>query len=288
MSGTAQVAIASTDIELTVLPRIGARMHSLRVRGRELLRSPANPAQHASNPFFWGGFVMAPWCNRLEPGPVRVDDRTVDLPVNFRDGSAIHGQVYAAQWQQTGDSSFTTEGGGSGWPWRYRVEAQYAIAESRVSITLGLHNLSEESMPGGVGIHPWFPWPVEARLDCALTYGSNTQPFDLPVPVSGDLDVRGREALAEGVDSTWTQAGDPPVELWWPQDGIHATMRAAFAGLHVTAANATDVHAIAVEPQTHAPQGLTRLLDKQPGALAWIAPGQALLLPVTIDFDWTS
>jgi galactose mutarotase-like enzyme len=65
-------------------------------------------------------------------------------------------------------------------------------------------------------------------------------------------------------------------------------MRAQYPGLHVTAANASDVQAIAVEPQTHAPQGLRRLLNGEPGALAWIQPGDELELPITIDFDWTS
>jgi galactose mutarotase-like enzyme len=143
-------------------------------------------------------------------------------------------------------------------------------------------------MPGGIGIHPWFPLPVEARIDCALSYGSNTAPLPAPEPVSGDLDVRTRQPLGRGVDSTWTQAGDPPVELWWPGRGLHAQMRAQYPGLHVTAANASDVQAIAVEPQTHAPQGLRRLLNGEPGALAWIQPGDELELPITIDFDWTS
>ena len=130
--------------------------------------------------------------------------------------------------------------------------------------------------------------PVEARIDCALTYASNAAPLATPETVSGDLDVRTRQALANGVDSTWTRASDPPVELWWPDFGLHAQMRAPYPGLHVTAANASDIQAIAVEPQTHAPQGLTRLLNGEPGALAWIKPGEALALPITIDFDWTT
>lgn len=283
-----RVVLGNADVELTVLPSLGARMHSLRVEGQELLRSPVDPGEHSTNPFFWGGYVMAPWCNRLVPGPLVLGNRTVDLSPNFPDGSAIHGQVYISQWQQTGDSTFAIEGGGAGWPWRYRVEAEYAVGGDRVFISLRLRNLSDDPMPGGIGIHPWFPLPVEARIDCALSYGSNTAPLPAAEPVSGDLDVRTRQPLGSGVDSTWTQAGDPPVELWWPGRGLHAQMRAQYPGLHVTAANASDIQAIAVEPQTHAPQGLRRLLNGEPGALAWIQPGDELELPITIDFDWTS
>lgn len=288
MAKVEEVVLRDAEIELTVLPGLGARLHSLRVRGVELLRSPGDAAEHGRDPFFWGGYVMAPWCNRLAPGPIDMRGRTVDLAPNFRDGSAIHGQVYAAQWVHTGASQCAIEREGDGWPWRYRVEAEYLVEERRVAITLRLRNLDDSPMPGGIGIHPWFSWPVEARIDGALSYGSNLEPLPEPVPVSGDLDLRSRQALAEGIDATWTDATDPPVELWWPGHGLHAQLRASFSGLHVTAANASDLQAIAVEPQTHAPQGLGRLLRGQPGAMAWIEPGDDLVLPITIDFDWTT
>ena len=43
--------------------------------------------------------------------------------------------------------------------------------------------------------------------------------------------------------------------------------------------------AIATEPQTHAPQGLRRLLSGEPGALTLIAPGEAIELPITFEFS---
>lgn len=150
------VQLTGGDIELTVLSGAGARMHGLRVRGRELLRRPDDPAQHLHDPFFWGGYVMAPWCNRITPGPVEVGTRRVDLHDNFRDGSAIHGQVYVAPWSQVADTAFAIEREGAGWPWRYRVEIEYAVTGARLAVTLRLRNLSDDQMPGGIGIHPCF------------------------------------------------------------------------------------------------------------------------------------
>src|SRR4051812_27625150 len=106
MTQLSTVRVANDDIELLVVPGAGARIHSLRVAGNGLSRPPADLREHLDDPFYWGGFVMAPWCNRLVPGPVQFRDKTVDVPVNFKDGTAIHGQVYAAPWQQTGDGAF--------------------------------------------------------------------------------------------------------------------------------------------------------------------------------------
>ena len=284
MSHGPEILVRSDDIELTILPDAGARLDGLRVHGRELLRRPIDPAEHEREPFFWGAYVMAPWCNRLTPGPVEFGDRVVDLQPNFNDGSAIHGQVYAVQWEQTGDSSFAVEREGDGWPWRYRVEADYSVERLRVAVTLRLRNLADAPMPGGIGLHPWFPVPVDVRIASDLTYGNATSSAVEPRPVEGDLDLRQRGAIAEGVDATWKDPSETAFELWWP-DGLHATVRAPFPTLHVVAAYAPERGAIAVEPQTHAPQGLRRLVDDEPGAMTRIDPGGEIVLPITIDFD---
>jgi aldose 1-epimerase len=261
-------------------------VHSLRVRGHDLLRTPTDAAERAADPFFWGGFVMAPWCNRITPGPVTVGARVVDLPVNFQDGSAIHGQVYAAPWQQAAESSFVIARDGAGWPWPYRVEIDYAVDGAQLSIVQRLFNLADEPMPGGIGLHPWFPTPVEIAIHSDATYGSNKDSSVEPRPVMGDLDLRSRTAMAAGVDAAWTDPGDPPVELWWPEYRLHAAMRAPFPTVHIVAAYAPERGAIAVEPETHAPQGLRRLLNGEPGGMTMIEPGEHIELPITLAFDF--
>lgn len=285
MSQTEQVLVAGDEIELTILPSFGARLHSLRVRGRELLRTPEDAATYEREPFFWGAYTMAPWCNRITPGPVEVGGRTVDLQPNFEDGSAIHGQVYDANFAQIADGAFAIDTGGQGWPWRYRVETAYAVVgRSTVTITQRLRNLDDEPMPGGIGLHPWFPTPVEVRVNSDQTYGSAKDSSVEPEPVTGDLDLRERGSIAQGVDATWAEPGDPPFELWWP-DGLHASVRAPFPTLHIVGAYAPERGAIAIEPETNAPQGLRRLLNGQPGALTLIDPGEEIVLPIEITFD---
>jgi aldose 1-epimerase len=287
MNQTEEVLVRADEIELTVLPALGARLHSLKVRGRELLRSPGDLGAHEREPFFWGAYTMAPWCNRITPEPVTVSGRVVDLQPNFEDGTAIHGQVHAAPWERIGDASFAIERAGNGWPWRYRVEIGYAISGRRLAITQRLRNLDDAPMPGGIGWHPWFPTPVELRVNSAMTFGNATALSVDPEPVAGDLDLRQRTPMAVGVDATWAQPEDPAFELWWP-DGLHAGVRAPFPTLHVVGAFAPQRAAIAVEPQTNAPQGLQRLLDGQPGALAMIEPGAEMVLPIEMAFDLPS
>ena len=74
-----EVVIADGPLEVVVLPEAGARLHRLRAFGHDVLRTPDDPATHLGDPFFWGAYVMAPWCNRIEARPTAVGSRQVDL-----------------------------------------------------------------------------------------------------------------------------------------------------------------------------------------------------------------
>jgi aldose 1-epimerase len=285
LAATEEISFRSSDIELTVLPGYGARLHRLRVFGHDLLRTPADPREHERDPFFWGAFVMAPWCNRLTTGPMEIGGRVVDLRSSFADGTAIHGHVYATPWQADARGHFRTEGGDDGWPWRYATSLDVAVDDHAVRLEQTLTNLSDGPMPGGLGIHPWFVGHVRIAIHADLVYPSNHPSDPEPRAVEGELDLRRPTEMAVGVDATWPQVSDPAVDLWWPEAGLHCVMRVLSVTPHVVAANPGNRAAIAVEPETHAPQGLRRLVDGSPGALTLLAPGEDLRLTSVLEFE---
>ena len=107
MTPSEPLVLRSDEMEVVVLPEQGARLHRIRAFGHDLLRTPDDVDAHAADPFFWGAYVMAPWCNRARTGPMAVAGRTTDLVSNFPDGTAIHGQVYARPWELAGDGWLT-------------------------------------------------------------------------------------------------------------------------------------------------------------------------------------
>jgi aldose 1-epimerase len=282
-----QLVFSSAHLEISVLPSLGARLHRLRAFGHDALRTPDDPRTHAVDTFFWGAFVMAPWCNRLATGPVKVGNRTVDLGANFADGSAIHGQLYAAPWRQTADAEFTILGGGNGWPWTYSCSLAIEVTDDQVRLDQRLTNMADDPMPAGLGLHPWFIDPVSIAIDAERVYGSNIDSPATASKVSGSLDLREPQPMAIGTDATWVPKSAMPVQLHWPTAGLRATMMATAPSLHVVAANLGN-GAIAVEPQTHAPDGLRRLLRREPGGLQLLDPGQELRLTTVLAFELAS
>lgn len=280
-----QLTFASEEVEAVVLPEVGARLHRLRAFGHDLLRTPDDVTTHVREPFFWGSYVMAPWCNRVESGPVQMGRQQVLLDSNFPDGTAIHGQVYEREWKVRGDGTLAVEAGGEGWPWEYEVIQRIEARPRALRIGLEITNLSEGPMPAGLGIHPWFRRPVLVAIRGAAVFSPNSETPARPAPVGGATDLRELGEMAPNLDATWTQLDDPPVELRWPVIGIAATMTVRAPSVYVVAASPADLGATAVEPQTHAAQGLRRLIGGEPGALANLESGATLNLDVTLEFD---
>ena len=152
-----------------------------RVRPRPV-RTPSDPSTHVGDPFFWGAYPMAPWCNRLVAAPIALGGRTIDLPANFPDGTAIHGQVYDRSWHVDDGWMWIDGGGGDGWPWRYRVDLQVSVDGGHVGLDYALMNQDREAMPAGLGIHPWFRGPVDVAIHGDRVFPSNTGTIVDPEP----------------------------------------------------------------------------------------------------------
>lgn len=286
MTGSIEIVrIGDGAIEVEVMPAIGARLHRLRVDGRDLLRTPPDVARHRADPWFWGSYPMAPWCNRIAAGRTTVLGRELDLPPTFPDGSAIHGQVSQARWTQIDDSSFRIRAGGDGWPWPYEVQQDVAVRGRAFELRLRLVNLADEAMPAGIGIHPWFRRPVRVAIRADAAYRSYAATDAEPEPVAGRFDRRALTELPDGLDACWTRLAEPPVVLEWPDGGVRATIETLPPAPYVVAASPAEIDAVAVEPQTHAPAGIRRLVNGEPGALTVLDPGEALAMTVRISFE---
>ena len=285
MAGFEELVIASDRIQATLLPGVGGRLHALRVDGQDLLRTPAAASRHAREPFHWGAYPMAPWCNRIAPGETVVGGRRIALEPNFEDGTVIHGQVFLAPWDVAGDGRLAVSGGGDGWPWTYTVTLDLAVTESALELRYRLLNTSDDPMPAGLGLHPWFRKPLAVRIPADRAYRTNIDQPAHAEPVGGPFDLRQLGEMPSDLDATWTDLTEPLVELHRVDLGVGVRLEFSRTATYVVAASPASLGAVTVEPQTHAPDGLGRLLRGEPGALEWLDPGAALELDMRLVVD---
>lgn len=282
-----EVVLRSDALEVVVLPEAGARVHSIRVHGYELLRTAVDSAVHLDDPFYWGGYHMIPWANRLDPGPQQILGQRVHLRRNHPDGSAIHGLEYAARWEHVDAGRFQISGGqgATGWPWTYDAAIVYGLDGATLTIDYALTNTAERAMPAGLGFHPWFRTPSTLQIPSAWVFADNNDPAVRPSPVTGALDLREPAPVAVGTDACWVDLTEPAVTLAWDDLGLQLTMAADDPAIVAVAARLSEIDAVAVELQTHAPAGVRRLLNAERYAMHALAPGDTLRLRLTLAFS---
>lgn len=284
MTGPEPLVLRSEELEVELLPEVGCRIHRLRAFGHDLLRTPEDPDEHRRDPFFWGAYPMAPWCNRMPPGPNVAGGRTIDLPSNFGDGSVIHGQVSSRPWQREGDGTLRVTGGGAGdgWPWEYEVRLAASVSGADLRMDYSLENRSDAPMPAGLGLHPWFRAPLDVAVPASRVYPMNDGSPRDPLGVSGPHDLRRLRKPAPGLDGTWTGLDDPRIDLAWPDAGVELRIEIGAPAVLVALASPADLGAVAVEPQTHGPDPVRRFVRGEPDAPALLEPAETLRLQLTL------
>ena len=96
--------------------------------------------------------------------------------------------------------------------------------------------------------------------------------------------MAGQGPLPPDIDSTWTDLGDPALDLAWADQEVAMTMSTGLPDAVLVAANPVERRATAVEIQTHAPDGLRRLLGGEPYGMRLLDPGDTLSLGLTLSF----
>jgi aldose 1-epimerase len=272
-------------IEIEILPEVGGRLHRIRAFGHDLLRTPADPEMHVSDPFFWGCFPLVPWSNRVPNGRIVFRGRIVEVPCN--DGNtAIHGEAYARPWTVEDEGRLSFRGGEFGYPWPYEARQQHSIDAHGWTLALTVTNTGDTEMPAGLGIHPW--WAAGDGFDVAfpadLTFPLIDHiPSGPPEPVTGLLDRRTLSRFPWGLDNIWTGLTEHRITMERPGIALSCSFTFTDAAGLITAASVEQNDAVAIEPVTHATDGFRLLAEGLPGAIGVLQPGETLGVTYTLS-----
>ena len=247
----------SGDLHLGVLPELGGALAFLRHREADLLR----PWDHTPSVRRTACYPLVPYSNRIAWGRMVVDGRAHELTRNFGDHPhSIHGVGWQRPWQIIEQSSARcvmrlSHASDEHWPFAFEAEQTLSLEEQGLSLALTLRNDSAQTMPAGVGWHPYFPRleGIELQFDAAAVWLSdhNALPAEcVEVPQPWQF-ARQREAGYVGLDNCFEGWGGQ-ARLFWPQSGLELEMHAGSGLDHLvvfTPPQPQDF--IAVEPVSH-------------------------------------
>ena len=171
--------------------------------------SGSAPSARGPDPNRLACYPLIPWSGRVSRGGFVIGNRRIELPLNRDDEPwPIHGSGWQRAWRveraSAGEALLTLEDR-VGEAYRYRATLHYVLAGDMLDIALHATNIGTQTLPFGLGLHPFFPKHDGARL-CAPARGvwRNDGRMPLPVertPVPAQWDFSREKELPEGLDN---------------------------------------------------------------------------------------
>jgi aldose 1-epimerase len=204
MSGAVQ--LEAGDVQAVLVPAVGGVVHSFRWRGLPVFRPGPAEITDAND---GGCYPLVPFSNRVRDGRFTFQGREVRLSPNLPPQKhPLHGQGWRGAWKvQSADGRravLVYDHAPSEWPWAYQARQTVTVDAGGLHIALSCRNLSDQPMPCGLGLHPYFPAEAATVLSTAVTgvwtVDAEVMPVTLEAPV-GRYELRERRINAAGLDN---------------------------------------------------------------------------------------
>ena len=237
----------------------------------------------AANENHPAAFAMVPFCSRIQHGRFTFEMRDIQLPANNPpEAHAIHGQGFQRPWSlvEAGDShaAIKYEHASADWPWTYSVQQEIALTGRNLSVQMTVRNESENNMPLGMGLHPFFPKTQQTVVSAnvlnlcqldeqLLPVGARPLPVDLTLGSGLSLGTRSYDHVFTGWDGA--------AVINWPEAGTCLRIRAHHLPRYLVLWSPADADFVCVEPISNLPNAFNLPLDHGPG-YSILAPGTSL------------
>lgn len=262
-------------LRIRVSPLVGASIYSFQYNldGRfiDVMRPTSTEAVEKNNPGAFSSFTMIPYSNRIENGVLLHRVQTYQLAINNPEGHAIHGEVRTRPWKvisYTKDSMelefYSPDYSGMSWPFWFSARIKYTIVENRLTVGIKVKNLSNQEMPAGMGIHPYFVRCLTEEDDQVLLKipVKGVYPGDTPIPTGSwqtplerlDFSVK-KELTTEFIDQCY-RINPQPITVDWVKSRVRLIITSDPVYQHLVLYCPKDDHnSFAVEPVTNCNNG---------------------------------
>ena len=280
--------LSSSDGELVLAPDQGGCVSAFRWKGCDILR-PFDDKTVSAAPTDFAAFPLFPFSGRIENARFSFENDDYALTPNFPpEPHAIHGNAWQSRWQLLEQSRhsvhFFFEHDGTDWPWSFRAEQGFALTNNGLRVDLTLTNLSETTMPGGIGWHPYFPRgnaTLEADVSAVWLSGDDMIP-EAPEPLTTETDLtHPRDVSQLRLDNAFS-AGMRGAQIRWEDQSKSVTMTASEALRHLVVYTPEGEDFFCVEPVSHSPNAVNSEQTPSITGLQILEPGDSLAASISL------
>ena len=273
--------LRADGVEVGLRPHVGgAFTHLTDLTGSEPVELLRRVRPDFTDVLDSAGFALVPFCNRVRDGRFAFGGHDVRLKPNLPGQKhPLHGQGWRNAWSVAdADDAFAElvfDHAPGDWPWAYQARLKVVLEDRGMTATLEARNLSDETMPCGLGLHPYYPCDGQTLLDTGAeavwTVDDEIMPVER-VPAVGRYDLRRRLICGQGLDNGY-DGWSGEATLSWPnrRRALRLTSKAPRFQLFSPPQGGL----IAAEPVTNANAALNRPPQEWEGLGLWLLrPGE--------------
>jgi aldose 1-epimerase len=249
------IALTHGGVECTIDPELGGSLLSLSVNGHDLLR-PSSP--ETRDVLQTACFPLAPFANRIADGRMTLSGREVVLPADVAaPPHAHHGHGWRRPWRLINKSDALAEleyrHTPDEWPWAYVATQRITLIERGAEIEISIINRSDEDMPAGLGLHPYFARGEADTISVAATRMVMSDSGGIP---SGEAPITPGEKSLDTIEGMDNLLLDESGQMHLRSGGVACVLKARGAvGFHVYVPEGEKY--FCVEPVSHRPNAFS-------------------------------
>jgi aldose 1-epimerase len=167
------LTLTAGELVVAIAPSVGgslAAFYSMRDGQRhDWLRPASEQALRDCEPEGMASFPLVPFCNRIRHGRASCDGKAIVMaPNRGTSPHTIHGTAWQQPWSvlrcDGHSATLAFDDQGTNWPYRFSALQHIALRNDSLTVTMEVENRDTQSMPLGVGHHPYLPHRPGTRL----------------------------------------------------------------------------------------------------------------------------
>jgi aldose 1-epimerase len=261
------IGLERLGVACTLEPELGGSLLSLSVDGVDVLRrSPSKPRDILEA----ACFPLVPFANRIAGGRMTFQGREIVLPPDpAAPPHAHHGHGWRRPWRLLERSEAHAELAyrhePDDWPWAYDAVQRIQLIDGGAEIELSVTNSSNEDMPAGLGLHPYF---VRGEGDTILVGAARMVTSGSDGIPNGEAPVVAGEKSLESIEGMDNLLLDESGRARLSAGGVRCGMNAQGAvGFHLYVPEKENF--FCVEPVSHRPNAFSSNAEEHA-----LAPGE--------------
>ena len=163
------IKLTTDRLKLDLIPELGGRINKLVFNEFHILRPFQIQSIKPLQSYKGGNFCLVPFSNRIKNSKFNFNQLELKLAKNDPP-NAIHGHAYLGKWnilEKTESSAvivYKHLANKFGWPWSYETFQTITLDGNNIVFELDILNKSNNPMPFGFGIHPYFNFNDKVKL----------------------------------------------------------------------------------------------------------------------------